>query len=274
MLRRTCAKTPVFCVGQLESKTDAQSLAQYYQGLLPPRLMTPLPELDTAVEPEYAAAIFPVRTIRKMKRSRSLRSLCKKHERCESLSDSETLVGSESPKEPLSPWMPQHERKLSSQSTFNCYTPDDDPIEEMEAFDNDMALKKCMELLSNELSAVIAEQQPLEGDIRRSSGLQILLMIESYEKIQQHLRQNIEDHEKGQIKDVERILEYWLKVLYSVYDRSYESETKEHEEYFPPPLSFVTNQKPPRRSIQRKPLPIPKELALSGYQPLRADISC
>lgn len=272
MLRRTRAKTPVFCVGQLESKYDATSLAQYYQGLLPPRLMTPFLEVDTTSE-EVVKTIIPTRTIRKMKRSRSLRSLCKKHERCESLSDSETLVGSESPKMPASPWEKTHERKMSSTSTFNCYSPDEESSES-EAFNNDMALKKCMELLSNELSAVITSQSPSSSpstNRRKSSGLQILLMIESYEKIQQHLRQDIEEHENGQIEDVERILEYWLKVLYSVYERSYESDAKEDMEYFPPPLSVVTCQKPPRRSIQRKPLPAAREM---DVQPLRPQVSC
>lgn len=273
MLRRTCAKTPVFCVGQLESKGDAQSLAQYYQGLLPPRLMTPFLDLDSDAQSEYAT-IIPVRTIRKIKRQQSLRSLMKKHSRCESISDSETLVGWESPKEPLSPWLPHDDvKKLDdNDDKFLNYTLQNGSGE-FKAFDNDMALKKCMELLSNELSAVIAEQQP-SSDVRKSSGLQILLMIESYEKVQQHLRRNIEDHEKGQIKDVERILEYWLKVLYSVYDRSYEFSMKEHEDYFPPPLSVVTNQKPPRRSIQRKPVPITTDHALSRNKPRVSQISC
>lgn len=255
--RRTCAKTPVFQIGQLESRHDASSLAQYYQGLLPPRLMTPFLELEIEIKPEdHVTSIKPPRTIRKMKRSRSLRSLCKKHERCESLSDSETLVGSESPKAPLSPWL-KHERKMSSTSTFNCYSPDEDTFTD-EVFDNDMALKKCMELLSNELSTVISSLPHSPSQYRNSSGLQILLMTESYEKVQQHLRQNIKDHEDGKIEDVEKILEYWLKVLYSVYDRSYEmgGEKVVEKEYFPPPLSVVTCQKPPRRSIQRKPVPV------------------
>lgn len=257
LLQRSYAKTPVFQIGILESKHDASSLAQYYQGLLPPRLMTPFLDLETEFKPETTVRnIIPPRTIRKMKRSRSLRSLCKKHERCESLSDSETLVGSESPKAPLSPWL-KHEKKTSSTSTFNCYSPDEEDFKE-EVFDNDMALKKCMELLSNELSTVISSQPLSPSANRNSSGLQILLMIESYEKVQQHLRQNIKDHEDGKIEDVERILEYWLKVLYSVYDRLYEmgGEKIVDKEYFPPPLSVVTCQKPPRRSIQRKPVPV------------------
>lgn len=266
VLRRTKAKTPVSFVGQLENKQDAQSLAMYYQGLLPPRLMTPFLDLESDSESE-GSIIIPVRTIRRMRRQQSLRSLMKKHSRAPSISDSETLVGSESPKEPLSPWLPQSEMKLQHGDHMNGY----ELHEEVgDLFNNDMALKKCMELLSSELSSVLAEQhqqqQPTDNT-RQSSGLQILLMIESYEKVQQHLRQSIQDHEKGEIKDVERILEYWLKVLYSVYDRSYEISMKGNEEHFPPPLSVVSSQKPPRRSIHRKPVP-------GEIRPLNVRVSC
>jgi ribosomal protein S15P/S13E len=177
----------------------------------------------------------------------------KKHSRAASISDTETLVGSESPKSPISPWLSDFgSNHIDDDSDF-------DEVEDLKMFDNDMALQKCMELLSSELSTALAESQPID-QVRQSSGLQILLMIESYERVQQHLRQQIYNShaktgQKDRIQDVERILEYWLKVLYSVYDRSYENSKQGNEEYFPPPLSVKSSKKPPKRSIHRKPLP-------------------
>lgn len=242
ILRRTRAKTPVFRVGQLESQQiDAQLLAQGYQALLPARLMTPFVE-------EELPEIIPTRTIRKIKRQESLRSLMKKHSREGSISDSETLVGS-TPTSPLSSSYPDFLKKYDDPFAKHVMIDEFDSTDDLSlSFDNDMALKMCMELLTKELSSTLAGQPNEQA--RQSSGLQILLMIESYEKVQQHLRQQMYKSqatgEKDGVQDVERILEYWLKVLYSVYDRSHELSVKGNEQYFPPPLSLSSNRLPPK----------------------------
>jgi len=244
-LRRTRAKTPVFRVGQLEAKLpyDAQVLAEGYQALLPARLLSPFVEVPEGQIPE----ILNTRSIRKIKSHSSLRSLMKRHSRDGSMSDTETLVGS-TPTSPLSPSYPD----------FKKHDPfDKHVIEEFDlskdttsSFDNDMALQMCMDLLTNELSTVLVGETV---ERRQSSGLQILLMIESYEKVQQHLRQeklNPQTTTKN-VQDVEKILEYWLQVLYAVYDRSYEQEVHGNEEHFPRPLSVA---RPPARHPGRKSL--------------------
>lgn len=97
------AKTPVFFIGQLESKKVsaelAQSLAQQYQDILPTRSYTP----SVINEHELAQPLH--RCIRRIKSQQSLRDLVKKQselavkeERASiNYSDSETLLGCESP---------------------------------------------------------------------------------------------------------------------------------------------------------------------------------
>jgi hypothetical protein len=243
MLKRTRAKTPVYSIGQLESARhhpfDAtQLLAEHYRALLPARMPTPF------VEPEPPK--IHRKTLRKIKRQQSLRNLMKQHSRSSSISDSETLVGSDSPTSPLSPSHPLFDLKQEHALENNHVTAkaDDDLTS---SFENDMALKICMDLLTSELATAFSRQHPLEKE-DRSSGLQVLLMIEAYETVQQHLRQRMyKSHVMGEkddhVQDVERILEYWLKVLYSVYDRSHEINSKGNEECFPRPLS-LSNSRP------------------------------
>lgn len=239
IFRRTRAKTPVFRVGQLESKQpyDAKVLAERYQAILPARLMSPFVEVPEGEIPE----ILHTRTIRKIKRQDSLRSLMKKHSRDGSISDTETLVGS-TPTSPLSPSYPEFKKYDSFDE--HVTVEDLDLKDTHSSFDNDMALKICMDLLTNELSTAIVGEPTAH---RQSSGLQILLMIESYERVQQHLRQEKYKSQAGgksDVQDVERILEYWLKVLYSVYDRSYDHNSRGNEEHYPLPLSV---SRPPAR---------------------------
>ena len=95
-----------------------------------------------------------------------------------------------------------------------------------------------MDLLTNALATAFFRQHPTENE-DRASGLQILLMIEAYETVQQHVRQQLYDpqvtgQENGSLRSMERILNHWLEVLHSVYDRSEEAKRNkkllEHEQ--------------------------------------------
>ena len=165
----------------------------------------------------------------------------KLHSRASSISDTETLIGSPSPSSLNSPNKAFFKFKKSSFDDLEKSHVISPSEERTSDFDNDMALKICMDLLTKELSTAFTKQGTLHSD-QRASGLQVLLMIEAYETVQQHLRQkryssNLMAEEDNQVQDVERILEYWLQVLYSVYDRSHELSSKGNEEYFPLPLA-------------------------------------
>jgi hypothetical protein len=92
--------------------------------------------------------------------------------------------------------------------------------------DDDIGLEICVDLLTTELATALFRQHPAERE-DRASGLQILLMIEAYETVQQHVRQQLCDPRvteemSNHVKSCDKILGYWLKVLYSVYDQSQE----------------------------------------------------
>lgn len=232
-LRRTRAKTPVFAIGQLERNsmiepTDkAQTLAEHYQALLPPRSFTP--HLLNQLTPKK------LHKLRKIKCQLSLRDLIKQQEsssRVHSIaySDAETLVGSESPTS----------LHLPTDGGFDkVKLPIIDPHEHassdpLAAFDDDIGLKICVDLLTNELATALFRHHPAECQ-DRTSGLQILLMIEAYEAIQKNVRQQLCDPHvtqemKDHVKSVDKILRYWLKVLYSVYDQSQERKKAGEEQ--------------------------------------------
>lgn len=223
--RRTRAKTPVFVVGQLERNSGikpsdrAKTLAEQYQALLPPRTFTPYPFDLPRLTPKK------LQKLRKIKCQLSLRDIVKEHSnRTHSVaySDAETLVGSESPASQHSPTRGEFEKvKLPI-----IHPHEQAGADPMAVFDDDIGLKICVDLLTNELASQLFRQHPAERE-DRASGLQILLMIEAYETVQQHVRQKLCDpHVSQEMKDhvrsVDRILKYWLKVLYSVYDQSQE----------------------------------------------------
>jgi hypothetical protein len=187
--------------------------------LLPPRAITPYIELEVP-------NLTP-KKLRKIKCQLSLRDLIKEHSKrghSVAYSGAETLVGSESPTFLLSPMSEKFEKiKLPIiNSDFHEQTLSNS----VAAFDDDIALKICVDLLTNELATALFRHHPAERE-DRASGLQILLMIEAYEAVQQHVRQKLCDPQvteetKDQVKSVDLILKYWLKVLYSVYDQSQE----------------------------------------------------
>jgi len=104
ILKRTRAKTPVFAIGQLENSLQRHShdaieiLAEKYRALLPPRCETPFAEAPYRITPRKT----PRKTLRKTKKQQNLRDLVNSQSRASSISDSETLVGSEPPS-PRSP---------------------------------------------------------------------------------------------------------------------------------------------------------------------------
>ena len=234
--KRTRAKTPVFAVGQLEASRNhrsaaidvAEELAKEYRALLPPRTETPFGRPEFRV---FATLIEPVpsrtqrRGLRKIKAQRSLYRLGspQKPSRDSTISDSETLVGSE-PSSPLSDKPPclKPEHSAGWEKRGNSPILLDSQDDHHSSSDSDVALSICMDLLRNKLAKSVSLQHPLE-DGKRSSGLQILLMIEAYETVQRYVRQEIHysrktDASPDRGREVDRILSYWLQVLYSVYD--------------------------------------------------------
>jgi ribosomal protein S15P/S13E len=227
-LKRTRAKTPVSAIGQLERKSmvrpldRAQTLAEQYQALLPPRAMTPFIFEIPKITPQK---------LRKIKCELSLRDLIKEHSKrghSVAYSDADTLIGSESPTALLSPLDGEFEQmKLPMIMTSHKQALSDS----VAALDDDIGLKICVDLLTTELATALFRQHPAERE-DRASGLQILLMIEAYETVQQHVRQQLCDQHvtegsKEHVKSVDRILKYWLKVLYTVYDQSQERNFEE-----------------------------------------------
>lgn len=235
--RRTRPKTPVFAVGQLERASlirpidQAQVFAEGYRSILPPRTITPCVER----QPPKCTP----KTLRKIKCQLSLRDLIKDQARHEpdtsppltAYSDAETLVGSES-----TPTSPTNKGFATEKLPIVAFdkalaAKDNRASLALSDFDNDIGLKICIDLLTNELATVLFRHHPAENQ-DRASGLQILLMIESYETVQQHVRKQLYDaHVTGRkmthLQEVERILDHWLQVLYSVYDRSQDRKSNE-----------------------------------------------
>lgn len=99
-----------------------------------------------------------------------------------------------------------------------------------------------MDLLTNELATALFKQHPSENQ-DRASGLQVLLMIEAYETLQQHVRKEIHDAAvAGQevddhVRNMEAILDRWLESLYAIYESSEKRSSceiiKEEEEDWP-----------------------------------------
>jgi hypothetical protein len=251
--QRTRPKTPVFAIGQLERASlirqidQAQILAEDYQSVLPPRIVTPC----IAHQPLKRTP----KTLRKIKCQLSLRDLIKDQANTEpetpprtSYSDAETLVGSE----PTSPTSKRFTKERFPIIAFEKPHDTDSRTSSitLSDFDNDIGLKICVDLLTNELATSLFRHHPAETE-DRASGLQILLMIEAYEAVQQHVRKQLfAAHVTGSkmehLESVDKILDHWLQVLYSVYDRSQERKSNEtlrredwpleslEEEYHPP----------------------------------------
>lgn len=230
-LRRTRAKTPVFSVGQLERSSmirhfdtpneqdQAQTFAEIYQAVLPLRIETPCLEIR-----ERQPSDRTPKKLRKIKCQTSLRDLSEEQatnppysppsSRPFSESDLETLLGSESPRSSTFTKYDDLHRSPFGESTPLSTT----------SSDNDVSLKMCIELLTNELASVLFQHHPSDT-AGRASGLQILLMIESYETVQAHVRRqlsdiHVTDERMQHLEDVEGMLGHWLRVLYELYDRS------------------------------------------------------
>jgi hypothetical protein len=229
------AKTPVMFVGQLESHQPAydpaQVFARQYSDLLPPRSFTP------AIEEQL---ITPRRSIRKIKCQQSLRDLVKEHSRSprpSSSSDCDTLIGTESPKSPRSP-IEKHFPEVSRLQLIDKPPPRPQTLGKTASLDminelhDEIGLGICMNLLTDELATALFKQYPSEHEDRASS-LQIRLMIEAYETLQEHVRQELYDaFVNGEeldrhVQEIEAILERWLDSLYVVYENSQKKDAFE-----------------------------------------------
>ncbi|KAH8594669.1 hypothetical protein B0O99DRAFT_482558, partial [Bisporella sp. PMI_857] len=133
-----------------------------------------------------------------------------------SSSDTETLVGTATPKSQASPTSSCFPSHLSRDSK--------DSIRDKPKENHNIGFRICLDMLTNELANGLFKQHPVE-DLDRASGLQIMLMIEAYESVQQHLRQEIQElRSTGQACDqfstVEDMLDNWLEALYALYEQS------------------------------------------------------
>ena len=231
ILKRTRPKTPCFWVGQLDPKPrdlrhdSAIALACEYQALLPPRTFTP------GLEPLE-------RTIRKVKGRQSLRQIVEQDESRDSVyspaqseynhkstpshhytSDGDTLVGSETPPSsctPTSGYFPGAKSPL----TIDSNNRHSFSLEDWTG----AGFQVCLDLLTQQLATGLLKKHPAEH-LYRASGLQILLMIEAYESVLQHIRGEISDPRLsglrlGHLAKIEQTLDHWVRALYSVYDRT------------------------------------------------------
>ena len=248
ILKRTRAKTPCFWVGALDEKPEqvdevvedpANIFANNYQAELPLRTFTP----------NHESLPTPLRkTVRKIKGQLSLRDLvtC---DRPYSSSDSisSTLVGSDTPKSQASPASGYFPSKLSRDF------PSEDASQPQDNH-KDIRMQICVDLLTNALATEMFKQHPGE-DLDRASGLQIMLMIEAYENVQQHIRQEIHElHVTGKNPDhveaVDNMLGNWLEALYALYDQSEARKTRKNCG----PIS-ISYEKLPLKSEHRPRLP-------------------
>ncbi|KAF4628444.1 hypothetical protein G7Y89_g9710 [Cudoniella acicularis] len=244
-MRTRRSKTPVYFVGQLESKRrpydTAQVLADQYQASLPNRPFTPA---------DHDLAKSSHKCLRKIKCQQSLRDMIKEHSKSLSYSDCDTLVGSDVSDSPTSPT-----RKFPEINKFHLVDkiPRQAPVSEELAnmdpgIEHDIGLQICMNLLTNELASALFRQHPTEKE-DRASGLQILLMIEAYEAMQQQIRRELyNSHVTGHgmdshVRYVDGILDHWLDALYAVYDRS---QLKKN--HYAPIKEVEEEEWPPRRS--------------------------
>ncbi|TVY16180.1 hypothetical protein LARI1_G004678 [Lachnellula arida] len=235
--RRRC-KTPVLYVGQLESEPleieidPAKCYADQYRAELPPRVYTP------SIEPQLAK---PRRRLRKIKSQLSLRDTIKAHARSNSsISSCETLVGLDSPQSPastitISPTKGYFEIEklhLVDKPYMRILPPDSQACADADAGvlpdpDDDIALQMCTTLLSNELATMLSKHHPEERQ-DRTSGLQILLMIEAYEAMQQQVRQDLYasqfTEQTCQLKGLDSILDHWIDTLYATYEQTQKIE--------------------------------------------------
>lgn len=99
--------------------------------------------------------------------------------------------------------------------------------------DDDIALQMCTTLLSNELATVLSKQHTREQQ-DRTSGLQLLLMIEAYEAMQQQVRQDLYESQftgqTCQLKGLDSILDHWVDTLYAMYEQTQKTECEKIDE--------------------------------------------
>lgn len=80
--------------------------------------------------------------------------------------------------------------------------------------DDNVSLQVCLDLLTRELSSAIAgrpSRPPVD-----TAALQILVMIEAYEKLRDQMAEI--SHGNEQARTMESMFDFWLRALYAVHD--------------------------------------------------------
>jgi hypothetical protein len=153
-------------------------------------------------------------------------------------SDSDTLVGSDSPSSPLTPSSSSFSSRRTSKSSpppmitiLPPIPPPHDPSSIKAASPTQIqtqthtspAFELCLDLLTAQLAQGLFKKHPAEP-LDRASGLQIRLMIEAYESVLDQLRESAGDDDDGlgnkSTGDMQHTLDHWIAALYSVYERT------------------------------------------------------
>jgi hypothetical protein len=142
-------------------------------------------------------------------------------------SEGETLIGSES----ATPYSgsPRHSLRKITPPIEDWHHEQPEILDATAAMENDIGMKICTELLTKELASALSQHDKVEIN-DRASELQILLMIEAYEMVQKQIQEKREDLHvpDDHVSSFELLLDHWLSVLYTVYDKS--QEKVRHEE--------------------------------------------
>lgn len=238
IIKRTRAKTPCFWVGQLDCQTqpcdkhDSVALAYEYQALLPERSFSSSP---------VCFERCPLRkTIRKVKGQESLRDIVERDQHRISTtyySDCETLDGTDTLPSPINVptstyCLPEEESwaapfNYESKSSCSRSWASSSSLEDKEDNSTSAGFQVCLELLTDQLAEGLFGKHHHHAAeyLDRVPGLQILLMIEAYESVLQHIRGEMSDPYLAgfrlvQLVDTEQLLEHWLLALYSVYEET------------------------------------------------------
>ncbi|KAK4149592.1 hypothetical protein C8A00DRAFT_18740 [Chaetomidium leptoderma] len=228
---RRRAKTPVLSIGQLEdiprqgrglSRTSSVDLiAEQYKAILEVQRSSPYSDDNHSDEPPLSHQEIDIDELVMLRRRRSSNSLPGQTSSGDSTrmvglanlsptSDDGTLVSfqeeavyfkpvSFSP-EPESPILPLSQ----PQTTTHDYNDDDD---------DNVGLQICLDLLTRELSSAIAGR-PCRSSVD-TSALQVLAMIEAYERLRDQMAELSSGNE--QARSLEMMFDMWLRALHSIH---------------------------------------------------------
>ncbi len=229
------AKTPVFSVGQLEGfppvrdvQTPAQPaggvevLAEQYRALLESRSAM---FSDSISEPPPSRHEHDTVGIRR-------NSFDELHGEapeaappgCSPTSDDGTFVGFDEETVYFKPVSFSPE-PLSPGQTL------DFPVLSPASVPDNLSLQICLDLLTRELSSATLDRRPQRGAAAASevSALQILVMIEAYERLRDQLLDSRLGHDE--LRPIEMMFDMWLRALYTIHDALTGSARASESEY-------------------------------------------